>query len=106
MSAGRDYTAGTLGDNNRNVSVGRGNQQTDSRASNANYFNFGHELKDSFDEGQEEGMNELSRLIREFSNKMVLLEYRINKMENAFQWTVGIIVVGMGLIIWKLYFGG
>ena len=97
----QDYIAGTLGDRNRNVVVGKDNQQYDTRNVINNTFD-AHSLRASFDEGLDEGMSELSKLIREFNSRIALLEYRLSNMEKASYVFFALLAV----ILWKLFFGG
>jgi hypothetical protein len=97
------HIAGTVGDRNRNVIVGSDNQQHDTHADTIvnNLFD-AHGLRASFDEGFDEGMSELSRLIREFNSRIALLEYRLGNMEKASYVFFALLAV----ILWKLFFGG
>jgi hypothetical protein len=104
-----NYTAGTIGDRNRNVIVGNDNQQHDTRADNVinNHFD-AHGLRASFDEGFDEGMSELSRLIREFNSRIALLEYRITEMEKASELRARLfygVIVLLLIVVYKLFFG-
>lgn len=97
----QDYIAGTLGDTNRNVVVGKDNQQHDTHNVVNNNFD-AHQLRASFDEGFDEGMGELSKLIREFNSRIALLEYRLGNMEK-FSY---VLFALLAVILWKLFFGG
>ena len=117
----QDYLAGTLGDRNRNVVVGKDNQQHDTHNVVNNNFDT-HSLRASFDEGFDEGMGELSKLIREFNSRLSLLEYRLAEMEKAadirdessrhtrrlfygvIRLFYGVIVLLL-IVVYKLFFG-
>jgi len=106
-----DYIAGTVGDRNRNIVVGKDNAQTDAQTViNAHFDSHGdsHGLRSYFVEGFDEGMGELSRLIREFTSRIALLEYRIAEMEKALEIRsrlfYGIIILLL-IVVYKLFFG-
>ena len=105
-SAGKDIVDGTIGREADHVVVGKENKQEENHASTANYFTIGHEtLRASFEEGFDEGMGELQRIIREISGRILLVEYRLLSMERLVaRLLIGVIVVG-AIILYKLYFG-
>ena len=103
----QDYIAGTLGDRNRNVVVGKDNAQYDTRNVVNNNFD-AHSLRASFDEGFDEGMSELSKLIREFNSRIALLEYRLAEMEKSSEVHARLfygVIVLLLIVVYKLFFG-
>jgi len=103
----QDYIAGTLGDRNRNVVVGKDNAQYDTRNVVNNNFD-AHVLRASFDEGFDEGMSELSKLIREFNSRIALLEYRLAEMEKSSEVRARLfygVIVLLLIVVYKLFFG-
>ena len=116
MTAEGDHITGQVGDKSRTVSIGKGNRQEETRASNATYFNLGHDLlRATFEEGLDEGMAELQRLVREFNSRIALLEYRLLQLEQSSMMrqrmiifitlSVALIAILVILVLWKLYFG-
>lgn len=104
-----DSITGTLGGRNRNTAIGKDIAQHDTRAENVinNHFD-GHGLRASFEEGFDEGMGELSRLIREFNSRIALLEYRIAEMEKASEVRARLfygVIVLLLIVLYKLFFG-
>jgi hypothetical protein len=87
----RDNIAGTLGNKNRNVAIGKDIAQHDNHATN--YFDFGRVLRDKFEVGTEEGMEELTRFVYEIYKNMALLEYRLRELELWVRITIAIIVI-------------
>ena len=103
----QDYIVGTLGDRNRNVVVGKDNQQYDTRNVVNNNFD-AHVLRALFDEGFDEGMSELSKLIREFNSRIALLEYRLAEMEKSSEVRARLfygVIVLLLIVVYKLFFG-
>lgn len=100
---GRDHIAGTVGERSGTVAVGSGIEQTETRAHN--YFDFGRVLRERFEEGGvEEGMGELSKLVREFYSEIALLKYRLDALEQKFNLVIGFIAILLLAIVIRLFF--
>lgn len=98
MEVTQDYIAGTLGGKNRNTAIGKDIAQHDTRATN--YFDFGRVLRDKFEVGTEEGMEELTRFVYEIYKNMALLEYRLRELELWVRIAIAIIIILLLIIAW------
>jgi hypothetical protein len=105
-----DYIAGTLGDRNRNTAIGKDIAQHDTRTDNIVNNNFNRrDMRDSFEDGLAEGMGEITRIIREFTARIALLEYKISTMQedsarrNKYHYVMFLL---LAVILWKLFYGG
>jgi hypothetical protein len=93
-----DYIAGTVGDKNRRVAVGKDIAQSETTATN--YFDFGRVIRDKFEAGTEQGVEELTRFVYEIYKNMALLEYRLRGLE---LWVrVGIVII-VGVVLFIAY---
>lgn len=99
INTGGGASIGRDANSKRDV-VGRDWQNT------GNYFDFGP-LRDKLESGEaEDGMLEISRLIREFYRSIALLEYRIKEVEQKFTvmvWMFAIMLVVLVFIAGKLF---
>jgi hypothetical protein len=100
---GHDHIAGTAGERSRTVAIGSGIEQRETRAQN--YFDFGKMLRERFEEGGvEEGMGELSKLLREFHGEIKLLKYRLGTLEQKFNVFIGVVILLLLAIVIRVFF--